>query len=99
MLERILFVDDMNLNKTIIALFVIVEYVYQHEATRFAQTQKQSTSSIDNNMSSIDNIVDHVVSDVASDIVKSLKENVANTEIFELSNTNQNSENDANEKR
>ena len=99
MLEKIFLVDDMNLNKTVIALFVIVEYVYQHEAIRFAQIQKQSTSSIDNNMSFIDNIVDHVVSDVASDIVKSLKKNVANTKIFELSNTNQNSKNDANEKK
>ena len=98
-LERTLFVDDMNLNKTIIAFFVIVEYVYQYEVIRFAQIQKQSTSFINNNMSFINNIVDHVVFDVAFDIVKSLRKNVANTKIFEFSNTNQNSENNANEKK
>ena len=109
MLESAILTNDMKLSKTITTLIVITEYVYQHEAIRFVKTQNSSTSSIDNNMSFINNIVDHaffdVDSDVDSDIAQSSKKNVANIEQHEFSNVDTNSiidvqpEKDANEKK
>ena len=55
-IENAFLTDDMGFGKIVIALIVIFEYAYRHDAIRFDQALNHSTSSINDNMSFINNI-------------------------------------------
>lgn len=94
LIENVLLANDMNLKKTIIAFFVIVEHAYRQEIQRFDLIQKQSTSSINNNMSFINNITEFA----SINVVKSFINNVAELETDDdESNFDESKKNDVNE--